>query len=66
MEKLNVQKESMIEILRLIEEKMTEIQVSSIDHPEGTRIINFCIYFQVNDEGIKGDVYFGPMGSLKE
>ena len=65
MEKLNVQKESVIEILRLIEKKLTEIQVSSIVYSKGTRIVNFSINFYINQDRIKGDVYFGPMGHLK-
>ena len=65
MEKLNTQKEPLIEILRLIQEKTTEIQVKAIVYPKGTRIINFSVNFYVNEDGIKGDVYFEPMGYLE-
>ena len=66
MEKLNVQKESVIEVLRLIDKKMAEVLAYSILHPKCTIIANFSVTFYSHDDEAKGDVYYEQMGKLKD
>jgi hypothetical protein len=64
MEKLNLQKEPVIEILRLIDKKMAEVMTSARMFSDNTVIVNFSVNFYISEDEIKGDVYFGPMGRL--
>jgi len=63
MEKLNEQKESMIEIFRLIEKK--RIEILSLDCGDNI-IVDFRICFHIDQDFGKGDVYFEQIGRLKK
>jgi hypothetical protein len=64
MPKLNHKKEPMIEVLRIIEKKILEIMTSPL--PSGTTIVNFSVYFYIEDSlRTMGDVYFEKIGQLK-
>jgi hypothetical protein len=74
MEKLNTKKEPLIEILRLIEKRVNcEKETKFVRRYLGERltvwsgltIINFSIYFYIQDGEAKGDVYFETIGHLK-
>lgn len=65
MQKLNSQKEPVIEILRLVEKKMTENHVQAILCPgEGTRLYCFSLFFYANENEAKGDAFVEQIGHL--
>lgn len=66
LEKLNTQKESIIEILRLIEEKTIRSQMEVIISQKGTRLVCFSVFFTINEDEVKGDVFFEQIGQLKK
>jgi len=65
MEKLNLQKESVIEVLRLIDKKMAEVFASSLLSPDKTTIVNFSIDFYAHGTKVNGNVYFEQIGKVK-
>jgi hypothetical protein len=62
MEKLNTQKEPMIEIFRLVEKRMME---KFSKRTLGVTVVNFSVYFYIQDDEVKGNVYFETIGHLK-
>lgn len=63
MKRLNKKRVNQTEALRLIDEKLNQ-EYADLSNPIKIKVVQFSVYFAIEEGSVKGSVYFEDVGKL--
>lgn len=63
MKRLNKERVTQTEALRLIDEKMNQ-EYADLKNPTSIKVVHFDVYFAIENGSVKGSVYYEDVGKM--